>query len=248
MRQIWVPHFSLKRVLFIEPFFYYVHNMNVAIYLDESGDCGWSFDKPLRNGGSSRYLTLAAVIVPVDKTHVISSVVRSIYRKRKRSQQSEIKSTELSKKEREAFVRDVLTIQRKHSDIKFIAITVRKENVKSNLRQDPNRFYNYVMKLLLLDYMMQYEHIQLLPDARSVKTSFQNSLDVYLKNMIVDRVANSDFDKPIPKLETTPCESKHHLEIQFADILASLFWAKHEYNSETVNPIVFSCHHKSLYF
>lgn len=34
------------------------------VYFDESGDLGWSFDKPYGAGGSSRYLTIAFLIIP----------------------------------------------------------------------------------------------------------------------------------------------------------------------------------------
>ncbi|WMN84132.1 DUF3800 domain-containing protein [Vibrio parahaemolyticus] len=37
------------------------------IYLDESGDLGWTFDSPYRRGGSSRYLTIASLIVSPEK-------------------------------------------------------------------------------------------------------------------------------------------------------------------------------------
>ena len=69
--------------------------MNTSIYLDESGDLGWTLDKPHNNGGSSRYLTLAAVIVPTTKTYLITRVVRGIYKARGRSKSSELKSVEL---------------------------------------------------------------------------------------------------------------------------------------------------------
>ncbi len=38
------------------------------IFLDESGDLGWKFDKPYRAGGSSRFLTLAFLVVD-ETTH-----------------------------------------------------------------------------------------------------------------------------------------------------------------------------------
>lgn len=40
---------------------------SAIIYLDESGDTGWKFELPYRNGGSSRYLTIAALIAPSEK-------------------------------------------------------------------------------------------------------------------------------------------------------------------------------------
>jgi hypothetical protein len=36
---------------------------SIQIYLDESGDLGWRFDKPYRYGGSSRYLTIVSLII-----------------------------------------------------------------------------------------------------------------------------------------------------------------------------------------
>ncbi|AZB91680.1 hypothetical protein DKE41_019025 (plasmid) [Acinetobacter pittii] len=38
--------------------------MKACIYLDESGDLGWNFNHPYRQGGSSRFLTIACVITP----------------------------------------------------------------------------------------------------------------------------------------------------------------------------------------
>ena len=222
--------------------------MNVAIYLDESGDCGWIFDKPHLKGGSSRYLTLAAVIVPETKTYVINRVVKQIYKNRRRSLKSEIKSTELSKVEREQFVKDVQIIKAKHPEIEFVAITVYKEHVYASIRKDPNGFYNYVMKLLLLDDLLKYRSIALVPDARSVKTSFKHSLHNYLHQSLIEKVAESSFETFMPILSTTPLESKRHLEIQFADILASLFWAKYEYKNDVVNPLLHICRHKPLFF
>ena len=32
-----------------------------TVYLDESGDLGWKFDKPYQNGGSSRFFTIACI-------------------------------------------------------------------------------------------------------------------------------------------------------------------------------------------
>jgi len=39
------------------------------VYVDESGDLGWEFAQPFRQGGSSRYLTIASLLVP--KTFIV---------------------------------------------------------------------------------------------------------------------------------------------------------------------------------
>jgi len=39
------------------------------VFLDESGDLGWNFEHPFRMGGSSRFLTLAFLVVD-ESTHI----------------------------------------------------------------------------------------------------------------------------------------------------------------------------------
>ena len=51
------------------------------IYLDESGDLGWKFDAPYRDGGSSRYITIAALIVPEESVHDPMRGMRRLYNK-----------------------------------------------------------------------------------------------------------------------------------------------------------------------
>ncbi|MGH9690222.1 MAG: DUF3800 domain-containing protein [Candidatus Acidiferrales bacterium] len=55
--------------------------MPLIIYLDESGDLGWSFDAPFRNGGSSRHLTIAALCVPSEKKHLPKRVIKKLCEK-----------------------------------------------------------------------------------------------------------------------------------------------------------------------
>jgi len=50
--------------------------MAAHIYLDESGDTGWIFDKPYTKGGSSRYLIIAACLLPPDKDHKPERLLR----------------------------------------------------------------------------------------------------------------------------------------------------------------------------
>ncbi|VEH66653.1 Uncharacterised protein [Rodentibacter pneumotropicus] len=60
--------------------------MQVSVYLDESGDLGWKFDAPYRQGGSSRYLTIATILIHHDKRHLLKRLMKSLYKKTKRQQ------------------------------------------------------------------------------------------------------------------------------------------------------------------
>lgn len=72
----------------------------IAIYLDESGDLGWTFTAPYGKGGSSRTLTIACVICPRDKTKHLNRIVTGFYKARKRPLNNELKSYDLSSKKR----------------------------------------------------------------------------------------------------------------------------------------------------
>jgi hypothetical protein len=48
------------------------------LYLDESGDLGWSFSG-IGKGNSSRFLTLAFMLVPADKRHLPKRIVKDMY-------------------------------------------------------------------------------------------------------------------------------------------------------------------------
>jgi hypothetical protein len=215
--------------------------MNTSIYLDESGDLGWTLDKPHNNGGSSRYLTLAAVIVPTAKTYLITRVVRGIYKARGRSKASELKSVELRPHERETFIRNLIEIKKCHPDILFTAITVDKTGVNSAFRKHPNGLYNYMTKLMLVKKMGNLSHVDFVPDARTIKVDLKHSLHDYLKTAL----AESGFDT---ELVTMPLDSKDHFEIQFADILASVVWSYHEYDNSLFEKIQEYIFHSRLFF
>lgn len=76
--------------------------MRTLIYLDESGDLGFTLDKPYQKGGSSRMLTLSALCVPEHKIKYIQRIVRAIYQKRKRPLKNELKSVDLNQMIHEA--------------------------------------------------------------------------------------------------------------------------------------------------
>ena len=56
--------------------------MSANIYLDESGDTGWLFDQPYTNGGSSRYLIIAACQLLSELDHKPERMLRNIYKNR----------------------------------------------------------------------------------------------------------------------------------------------------------------------
>ncbi|WP_322060006.1 DUF3800 domain-containing protein [Paraburkholderia sp. J63] len=116
-------------------------DLGATIFLDESGCLGWKLDAPYQRGGSSRFFTLAAAIIPDGAEPVLERVVRGVYKHRGRSSGNELKSVQLSSGERMAFAGELAKIRAKRPDIRFVTITVRKERVNGAFRRTPNGLY-----------------------------------------------------------------------------------------------------------
>jgi len=192
------------------------------IYADESGDLGWSFNLPYRQGGSSRYLTITAVCVPPEKKHLPKRIVRSLYEQFKWSTSKERKWVDMSRMARTAFANAVRKMCDDNPDIHLHAVVVYKPNVEPHIRNDANKLYNFMIRLSLLDRMCSYDSVTFVPDQRSIKVESGRSLHDYLQIELW-------FTKKVKtSLSTRPAESKHHASIQFADMLAGIVQSRFE--------------------
>ena len=146
------------------------------VYLDESGDLGFSFDKPYRNGGSSRYLTISILLVPKALSHYPKRIVRNLYKNRQKKSGAEIKATELSEKDLRWVANQTTQLVIKHPEIRIVSISVNKQNVSKHIRNDSNKLYNYMIGLVLPPKIKDNARITFIPDKRSIKVESGNSL------------------------------------------------------------------------
>ncbi|HHB1533850.1 TPA: DUF3800 domain-containing protein [Acinetobacter baumannii] len=160
--------------------------MRTFIYLDESGDLGWNMEKPYQKGGSSRMLTLAAICLPENKVKYVQRIVRALYEKRKRPLKNELKSVDLNLKDKEIFVKLTAKLIKDHPDIQLRSITANKEFVNARFKNDPNAFYNYMVKLLLLGTICKHKYVDFMPDRRSERVSLKWNMGEYLKQMVLE--------------------------------------------------------------
>jgi hypothetical protein len=187
--------------------------MALNVYLDESGDLGWTFDAPFRMGGSSRYLTIGSLCVDSEKKHLPKRVIRNLYRKFGWPTSVEKKWSAMNQSERTEFAAAAHDLCRDNPNIHLHAITVRKQNVQKHIRTDGNKLYNYMIRLSLLNRMALHENVVLIPDPRTIKVESGNSLPDYLQIGLW-------FDlKCKTLLSMHPVESSQSLGIQFADML-----------------------------
>lgn len=215
----------------------------ISIYLDESGDLGWRFDRPYRAGGSSRYITIACVLTPAEKEHLPKRFIRKLYKKFSWTRQGEVKWADMNAVEREHFARQAYRLTETHPDIKFFSITTHKQNVQQHMRDDSNLLYNYMIKLLLIDEMSQYQRVNFYPDQRSIKVASGNSLHDYLRIQL-------GFEKSTQtELITRQSNSSESKNLQFSDMLAGLVQSHFEdKNSRFWNLLDTKIHSRRLFF
>lgn len=186
------------------------------IFADESGDLGWSFEPPYGHRGSSRFLTIFAACVPDDKCHHLDRVVREMYKASRWDTKRERKWTDANEPSRLHFARQAAALLAKHTDISFHAIVVYKPNVLLHLRSEPNKLYNYMLKLMLIDEMKNHDNVYFIPDNRSVKVESGNSLHDYLQTTLWYEAGASTI------LRTTSTDSRQCKGLQFADFMAGV--------------------------
>lgn len=184
------------------------------IYVDESGDLGWTFDPPYGHRGSSRFLTIFAVIVPASKCHLIDRVVRDMYRASRWTTVKERKWIDASEPSRLHFARQAASLLCRHTDISYHAAVVYKPNVALHLRAEPHILYNYMLKLILVGELREHTEVHLVPDNRSVKVASGNSLHEYLQSALWFEAESRTV------LRTTASDSAHCRGLQFADFMA----------------------------
>jgi len=195
-----------------------------SIFLDESGDLGWVLDKPRGNGGSSKYIILAAIVVPHGQNHHLERIVRHLYKQRGRAANSELKSTALNGHERTTFARALVKLLDRNLNFSLHAVVAEKANVINALSSKTEVLYNHMAERMLHDTIATFAKVEFFPDARTVKKSDKHALHNYLETRLA--IAGHRVD-----ITTEPCESGRFKEIQAADILASIVWAKYEENN-----------------
>lgn len=196
--------------------------LSMNIYIDESGDLGFSFQKPYRKGGSSRYLTITFLLIPKDLSKYSKRIVKKFFKKKGKSTEKEIKGKDLSDNDKLYIAERTDKLLQKYKKIRIISITVDKRNVKTHIRDDPNKLYNYMIGLALPKKIKHQDRVTLIPDKRSIKVASGNSLIDYLKIK-----PWFEFDSKTI-IDYQPLESHTALNLQFIDWISNIIWNKYE--------------------
>ena len=128
-------------------------------------------------------------------------------------------------------------------DIKIGAITVNKSKVQQYIREDANKLYNYMIKLVALESIKQEPVVNLIRDNKTVKVKSGNSLIDYLQTILW-----FDMDSKT-KLVDRPSDSKNVQNLIFIDWINNIIWGNYEdNNSEPYQAMRSVIESKKLFF
>jgi len=200
----------------------------MQVYLDESGDTGWKFSLPFREGGSSRFLCLAFLFLPKPYKRMQKIIIADLYKKY--GWLSEMKASRATEIQKLEFCTATNQMLAKFPNIRIDCIVAKKENVHPHIQADPNKLYNYMCKLVMIDHVRNVAEFEFIPDKRSVKVESGNSLSDYLQMVLW-------FDCTPPsrtKIVNHPQESHRNYNLQFVDWIAHCVWAHFENGEEAI--------------
>jgi len=177
-------------------------------------------------------ITIATLIIPKTLSHLPKRIVKEIYTSRKQSTNIEIKGKNLSQAEKAKFVKMVVKLLKKEPSIQMSVITVRKENVKTHIRADANKLYNYMVNFAVSEKITSCASVDFIPDPRTIKVASGNSLVDYLQIKLWFEL------NAATTLVYKPMESKQNLNLQFIDFIAHIIWSRYENNEYDFHKIL----------
>ena len=201
---------------------YSVNTTDFDIYLDESGDLGWNFESPYRNQGSSRYFTIAYVIIPTLQTKHIVRFVNKF--KKKRGAIREIKGSEIRTGYAKTLARDIVRLTDRLPEVVMGAVTAKKEGAPDILKINSHGdiLYNHMVKKAVCAHLTDCDTVNIIPDKRSVPKGSQNScLDLIRENIWINQAQEVN-------IKYTPEESHLNEQLVFIDWVANFTWRHYE--------------------
>jgi len=177
----------------------------ITVYLDESGDLGFS-------RASSTYLTLASITV--SRPRALKRAVRNLKQSLGYSRGVEFKA----RKDRWEVRRRLLGLVVEQG-LGIRAVSVYKPRVYLSLQGNPNALYNYITGVLLIPQFRELSAVRLVVDRRELKVArapFQ--LDGYLAFRLECE------EQAATRLTVTHEDSLVSPGVQVADAVANAIW------------------------
>ncbi|HEX8061104.1 MAG TPA: DUF3800 domain-containing protein, partial [Cyclobacteriaceae bacterium] len=196
---------------------------SMIVFLDESGDLGWSFSKPNREGGSSRFITVAGVVFDERQ---LKSLIRHLYdlmKRNKLNSYTEKEGSSFFNDDAVALVKSLATICETVPTLQIISITADKQKVPLPLRRDTVIFYNHLLNNLLATVIQRYDDIDVVLDNRKIRIGSRNSFEDCIRARCWGELGlNTNISCRYENSERNPC-------IWLADWLSNFTWRHYEH-------------------
>lgn len=193
--------------------------MRIYIYIDESGS--------IHKNSHTKYFAVGGYcVLEQDKMKVTAKYKRmnlKLKKSKKIALSDEIKSYDMTKEEKINIFNNIQDINTFHGCVKvFDKTAMRKEIVDSNI------FFNYAVKILILDCVLpvlnleqEKETIEFIVsiDNRNIRVGDLNNLETYLK---------TEFCLQDYNFKVTYYDSKTNYGIQLADLTVNTFYNKYK--------------------
>lgn len=186
------------------------------IYLDESGDLGFSFSM-----GSTRYFTI--VFALLENQNLLKKQVKKVKMKYRIPANVELKGSSTSSEIKLDLLKRISKLP-----IEIYSITVKKSNIAQRLRTDTNILYNYMVGLSLGEKILQLpmdSQVIVIVDKRITSITSGFNFNEYLRYKIWFEGNRKDIDLKIHQVD-----SQISYGIQGVDIITNSIFKKYESN------------------
>lgn len=186
----------------------------IASFFDESGDLGWKFDAPYRQGGSSRYFVIAGASGPDQVHRRFGKVVKKLWDSQGWTTTKEKKWNNISDKAKVAFAELVATFAKDNSDVHLAVSVLQKETLPVHLRADQHLLYAHLATQLVSDVLADSSTAEVCPDELNAGVGSANLLQHLLRHELWFRRGCAPTIRQV--------RNQKHLEasLQFCDMLA----------------------------
>jgi len=189
------------------------------IWIDESGDCGFKFDK-----GSSEFLIIVMVyFVGNFNDNKIESIFENLKSRLNLTKDYEFKFSRCKNKFREEFLKTITDLP-----IRYKAIIINKKKIESaELRLQPQQLYCELIRRLLYDNKPPLKKAIMIIDEAVAKIhsrEFNSILRKYLSKNIISKIRQK--------------RSKNNIMIQIADMIAGSIFRKYKKNDNNYYAII----------
>lgn len=174
---------------------------SALVFLDESGDLGWKLDAPYRQGGSSRYFTIAVAIGGQNHHRKFGQLMRDVHHFNGWTSKQEKKWTDTKHKARLDFGQRVVKLCQKQLAIKLVVTTIEKAKVPPHMREGHfHLLYAWMVATAIAPIVKQYSLISVCPDDLNNGCTSDGLLENMLRHELWFKLQGTSTVQRVPKV------------------------------------------------